>query len=530
MSRASNSNLPVFLGVGVLALLVGLTASLMSGCDGGSKGYDAYSQDVVIDNVLSYHSSVDQGKANPVSDGPGVVYIDFSDGLVNAFKGNQNNISMIQAITKKLVNEGMEWKQLVGGKMMPMPSTSAELRQLFGKVVDPKSYAGWYAPIDLALEEISTGEKEALLITDFELYKQDGNEALNDPYAEEAFRKWLRKGNMVTFYHSSFEEKGEQKRLFYAVFSVGAPDQNSLLTKVSETLEGSGLVFESYTLTANPFSATADYGGVTKCGLNPILLQNAVKDASGNLLLQNATTTGGNVDVVCLEYNSTLWNGAVPDFVEVGEFSKEKPFLDQLVLNAAQGRGLTVSEVGVDVRDVSADFLRHVMLPRVEAAKAKLVYMKDVNGLDIIDPINTPTDVWEFLDLDGNALQNFPGGSRAMVELVEIHEELMSNGMKDDPSAVPLHLLVHDNFNGTQMLDGTRVLAIDIVVSGMKANEAGLSGLEWMSPNSGKPNNALRASIENTLYAFQVPIRKGTDGKPMRDRAVLYTYYIVMQP
>ena len=95
---------------------------------------------------------------------------------------------------------------------------------------------------------------------------------------------------------------------------------------------------------------------------------------------------------------------------------------------------------------------------------------------------------------------------------------------------MPLHLLVHDNFNGTQMMQGTRVMAIDILVSGMKANAAGLSGLEWISPNRNEPNNALRASIENTLDAFQVPIRKGRDGKPMRDQAVLHTYYIVMQP
>ena len=108
MSRTSKSNLSFFGIIGGLVVLGGLSGLWLTGCGGGPEGYDAYSPDVVIDNVLSFHGAVDQGKANSISDGQGVVYIDFSDGLVNAFKNNQNNVDMIKALATKLVNEGMK--------------------------------------------------------------------------------------------------------------------------------------------------------------------------------------------------------------------------------------------------------------------------------------------------------------------------------------------------------------------------------------------------------------------------------------
>lgn len=526
---STSSSTPVLLGsVGAVVVTVSLLLTC-GGCGDSTPAYDPFGTEVVIDNVKSYHDAATSTGSADVVSGGGTVYIDFSDGLVDAFRGNTNNQDMLTSITSKLVNEGMEWFKLADGEITPMASESGDLRKLFKTVTDDASYSGWYAPIDQALAAIAAGDKEALLITDFELYLSEDKEALDDPYAEKSLRQWLRRGNRATFFYAPFIEKGQEKKLFFTVFSIGTPDQNSLLTKVSEKLDGEDVNYGVYTLTANPFEATAEYGGEKKCGLNDILMQNASMDATGNPLLKNCGSFGECVDVVCLDYNAELWNDAVPEFVEVGEFSKEKPFMKALVMNAAQGQGLTVTDVEVEVSDVTADFMKHVMDPRVEAAKNSLVYTKDANGADIIDDVNTPMEVWNLLNLDGSPIQTYPGGTQAVNEVIQLHDELLENTMKSDPSNAEVHLLVHENFDGTQMKGGTRLLCIQTFVSGMETNDQGLEAFAWTSPNGGKDNVALRESVANTLAAFQVPIRKDKDG-PMRDRAILHTYYLVLQP
>jgi hypothetical protein len=524
----SSSNL-ILLGT---ACAISASAALIFSCGGCSDStphYDPFGKEVVIENVKSYHDAVTSTGINDVTSGGGTVYIDFSDGLVNAFRNNDNNVDMLTSITSKLVNEGMEWFKLADGEITPMASGSGDLRKLFNTVTDEASYGNWYAPIDQALTAIAAGDKEALLITDFELYLSEDKEALDDPYVEKSLRQWLRRGNRVTFFYAPFMEKGQEKKLFFTVFSSGTPDQNSLLTKVSEKLDGESLDYGVYTLLANPFEATADYGGDKKCGLNDILMQNASVDATGNPLLKNCGSFGDCVDVICLDYNSALWNYAIPSYEQVGDFSKDKPFMQDLVMNAAQGQGLSVTDVEVEVLDVTADFTKHVMDPRLEAAKNSLVYTQDANGADMIDQVNTPAEVWSLLNLDGSPIQTYPGGTQAVNEVVQLHEELLENTMKTDPSSAEVHLLVHENFDGTQMKDGTRLLCIQTFVSGMNTNDNGLEAFAWTSPNGGKENVALRESVANTLAAFQVPIRKDKDG-PMRDRAILHTYYLVLQP
>ena len=526
---STSSSTPILLGsVGAIVVAATLLFTC-GGCGDSTPTYDPFGQEVVIDNVKSYHDAATSTGSTSVTSGGGKVYIDFSDGLVDAFRDNENNVDMLKSITSKLVNEGMEWFKLADGSITPMASESGDLRKLFTTVTDEASYSGWYAPIDQALSSIAAGDEEALLITDFELYLAKDKEALDDPYAEKSLRQWLRRGNRVTFFHAPFIEKGQEKKLFFTVFSVGTPDQNSLLTKVAEKLEGENLDFGVYTLLANPFDATADYGGEKMCGLNEILMQNASVDAAGNPLLKNCGSFGACVDVVCLDYNSALWNDAVPQFLEVGEFSKEKPFMKGLVMNAAQGQGLAVTDVEVEVTDVTADFLKHVMDPRIENARNNIVYTKDANGADIIDEVNTPVEVWNLLNLDGSPMVSYPGGTQAVNEVVQLHEELLENTMKSDPSSAEVHLLVHENFDGTQMKDGIRLLCIQAFVSGMETNDNGLEAFSWTSPNGGQENVALRESMANTLAAFQVPIRTDSDG-PMRDRAILHTYYLVLQP
>ena len=95
------------------------------------------------------------------------VYIDFSNGMWQAYKGNANNSGMIDKLTQRLTGTSIQWFGLGKGQIykLDFPST-----QLYNKVTNPSNYAKEImAPIEKTLEEIVSKGEEALLVTDFDV-------------------------------------------------------------------------------------------------------------------------------------------------------------------------------------------------------------------------------------------------------------------------------------------------------------------------------------------------------------------------
>ena len=164
---------------------------LLTSCGSGNKdsfdqaGFNPWDNNLV-NRVEAYYRASLPG-FSPDSSLPPRVYIDFSNGLIQAYKGNPDNSSMIEKITQKLTGGDIKWYGLGQSKIYPLefPTT-----QLFNKVTDPNSYAkDIMAPIEGAIKEITSNKGDALLVTDFEEYTKDGKEQFEN-FAKIANIRW----------------------------------------------------------------------------------------------------------------------------------------------------------------------------------------------------------------------------------------------------------------------------------------------------------------------------------------------------
>ena len=126
-----------------------------------------------IDKHIEGYYDASLGQAvNPKSGNP-AVYVDFSDGIIQAYTGNKGNQDIIKQIGQKMVSPNIEWFKLGGSKITKLEYNSNEL---FNKVTDATQYKDIMAPIQGALKQITESNNDALLITDFEEYTGDGKE------------------------------------------------------------------------------------------------------------------------------------------------------------------------------------------------------------------------------------------------------------------------------------------------------------------------------------------------------------------
>ena len=185
-------------------------------------------------NYLSAYFDDNQNKTDLTAEGQQSIYIDFSDGLIQAYSSNPTNKQFIEAISQKFVNDqnSISWFGLGKKKFNGIGNLSfRDSKDLFNFVTNETNYKDIMAPIKESLERITTGKNDAILITDFEEYSPDGKEELY-AYAKDSFLEWIKAGNKITFFYNKYHEVNKKtnlhsdKHLFFVVF-----------TKVSELLK-----------------------------------------------------------------------------------------------------------------------------------------------------------------------------------------------------------------------------------------------------------------------------------------------------
>jgi predicted esterase len=133
------------------------------------------------DNYLNAYFDNNQNNTDLSIDGQQSIYIDFSDGLIQAYSSNPTNKQFIEAISQKFVNDqnSISWFGLGKKKFNGIGNLSfRDSKDLFNFVTNETNYKDIMAPIKESLERITTGKNDAILITDFEEYSPDGKEEL----------------------------------------------------------------------------------------------------------------------------------------------------------------------------------------------------------------------------------------------------------------------------------------------------------------------------------------------------------------
>ncbi|MBM3402101.1 MAG: hypothetical protein FJY21_07300 [Bacteroidetes bacterium] len=465
-----------------------------------------------IEKYIDGYYSASLGESSNPKTGKSAVYIDFSDGLVQAYTKNPQNVSIIQAITNKLVSPSIEWFALGGGKISNLEYNSNEL---FNKVSDPKQYKDIMAPIQETLKKITEGNNDAMLVTDYEEYTTDGKEQFEN-YPKSYFINWLKKGNSITFFYTDYEEVNGKtknksaKHLYFTVFTQGRPNENSMISMVRDALKGRYTTSE-FTLSNNPYTVSNDYGGKDNTGLLIKAIQDQ-KNFNKNMCLDKN-----------LPYEVI---GLKTDWEKVDKYlkSNESKFLDKLFLNASDQSSYKLNKVSVKVYDASEDYKYFAQCeeaknhaPKMTKDKGKndvwsadskkdnittTCYEKDKTELKkewIYSPTTKQPELWE--------------------EVFSCDETIFGDHLKNTPEKVELITILNKNYKLKNIKNPSALIRVDIVIEDATFNSenAKLKDFQWNSTTQkDKVNNSLSEAIRNTLQDPSISPK----GK------ILYSYYI----
>lgn len=499
----------------ISAVTVTVTAFCLINCGGEEKSaFSNFHPENEIEKYVDGYYSASLGESSNPKTGKSAVYIDFSDGLVQAYTKNPQNKSIIQAITNKLVSPSIEWFALGGGKISNLEYNSNEL---FNKVSDPKQYKDIMAPIQETLKKITEGNNDALLVTDYEEYTTDGKEQFEN-YPKSYFTNWLKKGNSITFFYTDYEEVNSKikssKHLYFTVFTQGKPNENSMISRVRDALKGR-ITTSEFALSNNPYSVSNEYGGKDNTGL-----QNKQFNQWTNLNKNACLDKKLPYEVIGI---NKAWNEDVDKYVKNIIDKESGIFLGKLFLNASDQSSYKLNKVTVKVYDVTEDYKFYA---QCEEAKNHAPEMTKDKGKNDVwssesnkDNITTTCFEKDKTELKKEWIYGATTAKQHELweEVFTYDENIFGSHLKKSPEKVEIITTFNKNYKLKNIKNSAALLRVDIIIDDATFNidNPQLKDFEWNSIiNKGILNTSLYESIRNTLQEVS------PKGK------ILYSYYI----
>lgn len=479
-------------------LVVSVTAGLFWSCNNSNDIFtDVYLEDNLAVNVDSYFMK-DQLNMSTAPTGQRV-YIDFSNGMWQAYKGNANNSGMIDKLTQRLTGSEVKWFGLGKGQIyeLDFPST-----QLYNKVTDPKSYSTEImAPIEKTVNDIIEAGEEALLVTDFEEYTTDGKEQFEN-FAKDEFTKWLKMGNSITFYVTNYQEKNNKtkltvdKHLYFIVFNTAS---NKLKENIEYAWKDRGFAYETFDLSTDIYTFENSYPAADKGG--------QYFDEEGNdiVFIVNKYVNGLNDKKNYELYSSqSVWSDIQKNASGLMEVGVPKQFTHafrNLFVDLSKDDAFVITKLGVKVTNVDADFRAFINASEAEQHTPKM--SKDASDNIIIDPNETDPIALECYNEKGELKDIYKYSKKetvALSELLVLDEDLYRNSYNTNKQKTEIGLKFDKNFTGT-IANPSGLIRVDIVIEECEPNFAKIDNMfTWKSPNvKDKDNCSLAESIRNTL-------------------------------
>ena len=479
------------------------------------------------ENIENYHEAALGLKAK-IPAGNQSVYVDFSDGLVQAYS-SETNKKVVDYISQKMVGSTIDWYGLGKNHNGVGKLEYANDRDIYNKVISEASYVDIMAPIEEALKKISTSSNDALLITDFEEYTPDGKEQ-KFAYAKDYFTKWMKEGNSITIYYSQYTEKNKksklsgEKNLYFVLFNFGEVNENSLVTKFEKAIEGrsdlAGL--NKFEINSNPYTISNNYGGKDKTGLTPD------PDIDPKEQLEVGNESGAVLDFK----NGFLSNSRPYESFEFGQslndlyqfYFLKKRFSKGVYLDATNNASFILKEVKVQVSDVTEDYSRYVKSQVAAASENIPVLVKDPGNNDVWDEnslnnlITSEAYVANTLNLKPEYQYKYTPGE-SLSEIFDFDASIFSDRLKNSPEEVELVTTLHNNFSGKLASSEPRILRVDYVIETTEENyNAQLEAFKWNSVINAANgvNSSLYESIRNTL-------------QEVKPKGILYSIYLKLE-
>lgn len=507
--------------IGVVLLLVVIWYIICKWQKPGTAGpFANFHPENQIETYIDGYYSASLGEVSNPKAGNSAVYVDFSDGLWQAYTKNPQNREIIMAVANKLASQSIDWFALGGANINPLEYNSNEL---FNKVSDPAQYKDIMAPLQETLKKITGSSNDALLVTDFEEYTPDGKEQIEN-YPKTYFTNWLKKGNSVTIFYTDYEEVNKktklksQKHLYFTVFTHGRASENSMISMMRDVLKR--FTLKEFNLNNNPYEVTNDYGGKDMTGLqNRRFVQ--WTNFNRNACQENKLP----YEVIGI---NKLWKEGkegIDKYVNDIIQKESGVFMGKLLLNASNQQAYNLNNVAVKVYDVSKDYGFYAQCEEAKKHQPKLTKDKGKNDVwadeskkDAIVTTcyeNNTTELKEEWKYKPNSSK--PG--EPWDEVFTFDSQIFKDHLKNSPDKVELLTTFHSNYKIKSITNPSALLRIDYVIDDAAFNSENpqLKDFEWNSiVTKDVVNNSLLEAIRNTLQDPSVSPK----GK------VLYTYYI----
>lgn len=467
-------------------------------------------------NIEEYYNAT-LGEADNLKIGNPAVYVDFSDGLIQAYTGNPGNGQIVQAICNKLLSPNIEWYSLGASKITKLEYNS---NQLFNKVSDPAQYKDIMAPIQEAIKKITASSNDALLITDFEEYTIDGKEQFEN-YPKTYFTDWIKKGNSITFFYTNYTEINKKskittaKHLYFTVFTHGKANETSFVSLIEDALKGR-FNTKIFKLNNNPYSVSNNYGGTENTGITNTTFAKWV-----NLNINASKERKLPFEVIGL---NKPWDDGLEKYIQNIIMKENGLFLNNLSLNAADQSAYKLGKVAVNVYDVSDDYENFA---RCAEAKNHLPVLVKDSKKELVwdekskkDPIIKECYVLNTTNLKHDWV--YKSGARTSNEWQEVFnfdKEVFKGHLKNDPANIQLQTIFHPNYKHKNIKKENALLRIDYVIDETTFNDSNpqLVDFQWNSLTiKDKLNNSLSEAIRNTLQNATINPKGKT----------IYSYYI----
>jgi hypothetical protein len=491
----------------ILGLLIGATSlSLLLSCGGEDKlanNFESY--------IQNYHNAF-IGSSNESSNEKPKIYIDFSDGMASAFKKGSVNSTMIQKLAGSYLTS-FEWHGL-GNKYpeMEIIKQSDNLDSLYSLISVDKSYGDKNAQIDLAIKKITESNQDAILVTDFELYRNgDIQEGLS--YAMEDFIKWLDKGNSISFFYnkSTFHDDKVQgthlkeKHVFYTVFTKGRATNNSIVSKIQIAFDGDPLIkgtYNRYDLSGNPYSIKTDYGASDNSGIAniPTIIQ-------GSKMIIHDDKLGFEA----IEFPNS-WE-KMDGYFQKNLIKNNESFLSKLLLDASNNDAFNLKSLKVIVTDVSDNFEKYSKYSEAKSLESEIKMVFDPKKRDSVwsEETNKNKKIKELYRENKRIIKNefkeIEG--KEIVELFDVNTTVFEKDMaREAGKKIELQTIFNKNYKKEKIKSESKpfIIRIDYVIDQVDANRS-ISKLEELYPQL---KNSIIAMFDNGY-------------KP---KGVIYSYYL----
>lgn len=477
-----------------------IIAILMQSCKSCDTGYDFQEQlSVYLEKDAHNKEYSDQYS----------VYMDFSAPLV-ATQTNSEIKKTFGGILNAISSEDFKVFELGNDTIIQSEQDAKEIYQTLLKRGKPKNDA----PIEKTLNRIVKEKTPALLVTDFE---EHNNDIYKSAYAKEPFKKWLEYGGNITFYITPFLEGKNHKKLFYVVFDY-PNNENSLLEKVKNGLDGNPVNYKVFTLSTNAYSIYNKYPSSTQGGNyhdengdDVVSSVDEEEDTYSVLKEYNAESYafGNNwADIVKNASNQTRSNGCKVPFTHL---------FRNLFIDMSNTDSYRISKISLKMYNVQKDFDKYWGYymaknhqPRIEEEEGE-IYL-DWNGNEEGKP---------YYDDKGNVLPEYDyskgtGDIYEILDLLEFDNKLFIETFKKNPKEAEMGIKFVKGATGNILNESPKddhLYRIDLLIDEVEMCE--LSRIESLFGWDG--NNCMSESIKNTLM----------DMKPKGVR--IYSYFIRIQ-